>query len=153
MENIRQSKLFKSIFFILFVSIFQPFFDIFLLLQYGPAASCLDCFILQQTFYISLLYIAIPLIILYLLLKIINWNSLIKYALIGIPFAVISFYKLTLLLFRDRIAAWSTFSEEEMFNSALIASFPTLLIQVVLIMKILYKINRKETAANSGFAQ
>ncbi len=153
MENIRQSKLLKSILFILFVSIFQPFFDILLLLQYGPAASCLDCFILQQTFYISLFYIAIPLIILYLLLKIINWNSLIKYALIGIPFAVLSFYKVTLLLFRDRIVAWSTFTEKEMFSSALIASFPTLLIQVVLITKILYKINRKETAYNSGLAQ
>ena len=75
------------------------------------------------------------------------------YALIGIPFAVLSFYKVTLLLFRDRIAAWSTFTEKEMFSSALIASFPTLLIQVVLITKILYKINRKETAYNSGFAQ
>ena len=128
------------------MSIFQPYFDVFLLIQYGPAGSCIDCFILQQTFYISLLYIAIPLIIVYILLKIINWNSLIKYALIGIPFAVLSFYKITLLLFRDRIAGWSTFSDEELFNSALITSFPTLLIQVVLITKILYKINLKEKA-------
>ena len=144
MRNIRQSEQIKSIFFIVFVAIFQPFFDLFLFAQYGPAASCMDCFILQQTFSISLSYIAIPLIIIYLLLKTINWNSLIKYALIGIPFAVISFYKITLLLFRDRIAAWSTFSEEELFNSALITSFPTLLIQVVLITKILYKINLKK---------
>jgi hypothetical protein len=34
------------------MSIFQPFFDLFLLFQYGPAASCIDCFIIQQTFYI-----------------------------------------------------------------------------------------------------
>ena len=150
MDNINLSKIIKSISFILFVSIFQPFFDIFLLFQYGPAASCIDCFILEQTVYISLLYIATPLTILYLLLKIINWNSIIKYLIIAILFALLSFYKLTLLLFDDRVAAWSTFSESEMFNSALIESFPTLLIQIILVTTILYKINWEKTAANSG---
>jgi len=55
MQNTKENKILKSFFFILLISIFQPFFDIVLLLQYGPAASCLDCFIIQQTFFISLL--------------------------------------------------------------------------------------------------
>jgi hypothetical protein len=141
MQNTKENKILKSFFFILLISIFQPFFDIVLLLQYGPAASCLDCFIIQQTFFISLLYIATPLIITYLLLKLFNWNALIIYLLIGILFAILSFKKITLLLFSDRIAAWSTYSEEEIFNSALIMSVPTLLIQIILITKILFKIN------------
>jgi hypothetical protein len=151
MENINQ--ILKSIFFILFMSIFQPFFDIFLLFQYGPAASCIDCFIIQQTFYISILYIAVPLIILYTLLKIISWNSLIKYAIIGIPFAVLSFYKLTLLLFQDRVAAWSTFSDTELFNSALIASSPTLLCQIVVITAVLYKINLEKKEVDNDLVK
>ncbi|MEG1592514.1 hypothetical protein [Chryseobacterium sp.] len=153
MKNINQSKILKSISFILFMSIFQPFFDIFLLFQYGPAASCIDCFIIQQTFYISILYIAVPLIILYIFLKTINWNSLIKYAIIGVPFAILSFYKLTLLLFRDRVAAWSTFSDVELFNSALIRSFPTLLFQVAIITIVLYKINREKTVAKNSLTK
>lgn len=78
MENIHQRKILKLIFFILVISIFQPFFDIFLLFQYGQAASYIDYFIIQQNFYIFILYIAVPLIILYTLLKIISWNSLIQ---------------------------------------------------------------------------
>lgn len=153
MKNINQSKILKSISFILFMSIFQPFFDIFLLFQYGSAASCIDCFIIQQTFYISILYIAVPLIILYIFLKTINLNSLVKYAIIGIPFAILSFYKLTLLLFRDRVAAWSTFSDVELFNSALIRSFPTLLFQVAIITIVLYKINREKTVAKNSLTK
>ncbi|KYH06702.1 hypothetical protein A1704_23095 [Chryseobacterium cucumeris] len=140
MENIHQRKILKLIFFILVISIFQPFFDIFLLFQYGQAANYIDYFIIQQTFYIFILYIAVPLIILYTLLKIISWNSLIKYSIIGIPFAV-SFYKITLLLFQDRVAAWSTFSYAELFSSALIASSQTLLFQIVVTTAVLYKIN------------
>lgn len=145
MKNIRQSKELKSILFILFMSTFQPYFDIFLMLQYGPASSCLECFILEQTFYISMLCISVPLIVLYIPLKIISWDSSLKYAIIGISFALLSFYNLTLLLFRERVALWSTFSEEELFINALMGGFPTLLIQVVLITKVLHKINLKVT--------
>ena len=150
MKNIHQRKILKSISFILCMSIFQPFFDIFLLFQYGSAASCIECFIIQQTFYISMLYVAAPVIILYFFLKIINWKSSIKYAIIGILFVVLSFYKVTLLLFRDRVAAWSTFSDVELFNSALLRSFPTLLFQVVLITTVLYKINLEKTVVPNG---
>ena len=146
MKETEINMILKSISLIAFVSIFQPFLDIFLLFQYGPAASCIDCFIIQQTFFISLFYLVIPLTVLYLILKILNWNSMKTYIVIGIPFAVISFNKITLLLFRDRIAAWSTYSESEIFNSALIMSAPTLLIQVLAITKLLYKVNQKKNS-------
>ena len=145
MKKLKQSKILKSIFLIVLMSIFQPFFDLLLVFQYGPSAVSIESFILEQTLFISLLYIALPLIILYLLFKISNLNSLIIYTIIGFLFASLSFSNITLLLFSDRIAAWSTYSEEEIFNNALLMAFPTLLIQTVVITKILHKINFKKS--------
>lgn len=145
MGKIKQSKILKSIFLIVLMSIFQPFLDLLLVFQYGPSAVSIESFILEQTLFISLLYIALPLIILYLLFKISNLNSLIIYAIIGFLFAFLSFSNITLFLFSDRIAAWSTYSEEEILNNALLMAFPTLLIQIVVITKILHKINLKKT--------
>ena len=77
-----------------FANQLQPYFDVFLLFQYGPANSCMDCLIIQQTFFISLLYIAFPLSFLYLVLNRSNLNSWISSSIIGVFFGVISFYKI-----------------------------------------------------------
>ncbi|MCL9805500.1 hypothetical protein NAT51_08200 [Flavobacterium amniphilum] len=139
-------KIIKSIIFIVFMSIFQPFFDVILLFEYGGSAKCLDNFIIEDTFYISLLYIATPLLMLYLLFRILKWNSIVHYALIGLLFVVLSFNLITLPLFLDRIVAWTTYAENEILEGALVASVPTLLIQFFVITKMMYKINRKEIA-------
>ncbi|TDL99636.1 MAG: hypothetical protein C4K58_07015 [Flavobacteriaceae bacterium] len=141
MEKSNQNKIFKSIFFLILMSVFQPFFDIFLLFQYGPSATSIESFILEQTITISLLYLALPLIVLYLFIKKSKLNSRTGYILIGFLFSIISFCKITLFLFTDRIAAWSTFSKEEVFNNALYMAVPTLFMQSVVIFKILYKNN------------
>ncbi|MES2618226.1 MAG: hypothetical protein V4613_10125 [Bacteroidota bacterium] len=137
----KEIKSIKSIFFILFMAIFQPFFDVLALFQYGPSSKCLDYFILQQTYQISLLYIALPLILIYLLFKLFNYNQLIVYVLMGILFAIIAFYKISIPLFTDRIAAWSTFEDYEIAGSAFMTNFPTLIIQVAVMTIILYRIN------------
>lgn len=134
-------KILKSLIFILLVSILQPYFDVFLLFRYGPSANCLNCNLLQQTFHISLIYIALPLMALYLLLYLLKWNSIFKFVVAGIVFVVLSFNNLTLMLFEDRIAAWSTYSESEIVNEALMGCFPTMLLQIVLMWAMLNKIN------------
>lgn len=125
---IKKSKIIKSILFIVFMSVFQPFFDVILMFRYGGSAKCLDCFIIEDTFYISLLYIATPLLMVYLLLRILNWNSILHYALIGLLFVILSFNLITLPLFLDRIVAWTTYAENEILEGALVASVPTLTI-------------------------
>lgn len=138
MKNI---KYFKSILFILFMAVFQPYFDVSALLQYGPSSSCLDCLILQQTFITSLLYIGLPLTLIYLIFKLLNYNQLIIYVLIGILFVIIAFYKISIPLFTDRIAAWSTFEDNEIAGSAFMTNFPTLFIQIAIITIVLHQIN------------
>lgn len=140
----RKLPIIKSILFILLCSIFQPYFDVFLLFQYGPNSNCIDCFIIQQTFLISLQYLALPLIMMYGLIKIIKWHSILAYSCIGIAFAFIAFNKISIPLFRDRIAAWSTYSESEIFMPTFIMAAPTLLFQIIIITWRLYKINKSE---------
>lgn len=134
----------KSITFILFMSIFQPYFDLGLLFQYGPSSTCLNCFILQQTLSLSLLYLAAPLILVYLLFRNIRGYSVPKYAVIGVLFSVISFFKLGIFLFVDRIASYSTYSDSEIWSEALFASFPTLIIQAVVLSVFLNKMNSEK---------
>jgi len=132
---------FKVILFIVLLAVFQPYFDLFLLYQYGPSAICYDCFIIEQTFYLSMVYVTLPTLVWYFILKKINVKPNYLYSSTGIVFSVLTFIYITCFLFEDRIAAWSTFSDSEIINSALLHSFPIIIIQIIIIYKALKKLN------------
>jgi hypothetical protein len=141
MKKSNREKIKKSLLLIFFGALLQPYFDVLLLFQYGPANSCMDCLIIQQTFFISLLYIAFSLSLLYLVLNRSNLNSWISSSIIGVFFGVISFYKITLFLFDDRIAAWSTFLHDEIVSNSLMFASPTLFIEMITLTILLRRIN------------
>lgn len=137
----------RSLLLIGLVSIFQPY--IVLMTQYGPSSECVDCLIIEQTFLDSLIYLLLPLTAIYLVLKKIGTNPIIQGTFVFAYFAPVSFVKITVPLFDDRIAAWSTFSDQEVWDSAMLMSIPSMLILAGLIIVILGRINREYSPVKS----
>ncbi len=135
----------KPILLLLLFCIFQPFFDILLFINYGPANTCVgsgDCLVIEQTFFKSLTYIFIPLGVLSLVMFHFKLNIHFRISIISILFGFIALFKINLMLFDDRIAAWSTYTEQETLMNTIILSSPTLLIQMITLKILLTKFNK-----------
>ena len=137
----RKRSVLISIGIIVFVSMFQPYFV--LITRYGPSKECWKCLIIEQTFLDSLFFLVLPMSMFYIGSKAIKLNSWIYTSAITVYFAIISFIKLTIPLFDDRIASWSTFSDGEVPFFAFLSAFPSLLILSILFFLVLRKVNVK----------
>jgi len=126
---------------ILFISLLQPYFV--LIDNYGPSAECLNCLIIGQTWIDSILYLFIPLSIINITLRILKINIWIYSIICGFYFGFVSFHVLTIPLFKDRIAAWSTFTDAEIYSSAIFLSFPSLLTVSIIFSLLLVWFNKK----------
>lgn len=135
------SSITKSLLLLLFVSIFQPY--IVLISKYDSSAACMDCSILEQTFIPSILFLALPLTLIYLATRYLAVHPIIQSLLLTIYFSLVSFVKLTIPLFDDRIAAWSTYSDEEVWLTAMLMAFLPLLALSTIIGLLLVLFNRK----------
>lgn len=130
----------RSILIIALISFFQPY--LVLITDYGRSNECWNCLIIEQTFLTSLFFLLIPLTVIYLFAKWYGMNPIIQGVLIVAYFVPVSFIKLTIPLFDDRIASWSTFSDEEVWKSAIIMSIPSFGLLSILIILTITKINK-----------
>ena len=130
----------RSIALILVVTILQP--QIVLFGRLGISSKCQDCSIWGDTFLDIVLFLILPLSIIYLVSKGLKLNVWLSTSIIVMYFAVLSFLKLTVPLFEDRIASWSTYSDEEAFSMALLTSFRSIFILSAVFFLLLARINR-----------
>lgn len=131
----------RSIITIIIASLIQPYIVLFPFT--GPSSKCIDCTIIEQTFLTSFLYLILPLCALYSLTYLIRLNAVLMSILIVAYYAPVSFVKLTIPVFKDRIAAWSTYNENEIWNEALIQARPTLLLLSISLFFAMFYSNKK----------
>jgi len=129
-----------SVVILFLASILQPYFV--LITHFGPSSSCINCTIIEDTFYISLIKLFIPLCFIYLILRLMRLKNWISCLILTTYYALTSFIVLTIPLFDDRIAAWSTFTKEEIWKEGFILAFPSLLIVSILLFTIMLKLNK-----------
>lgn len=118
----KKASVIKSILLIFAVAFVQPY--AVLILDNGLSSTCMDCSILEQTYLSSLLYLALPMSAIYIFTKWYRINHFIQAITISLYFVVVSLIILTIPLFEDRIAAWSTFSDQEVWTVAVISALP-----------------------------
>jgi hypothetical protein len=131
----------RSVLLIGLVSIFQPY--IVLITEYGRSNECWNCLIIEQTFMTSLIYLFLPLLAIYLLLKQLGANSFLIGLIVAVYFVPVSIVKITVPLFDDRIASWSTFSDQEVWDYAISMSIPSMGLLACLIVAALGIFNKE----------
>ena len=142
MKSILKSKAIKrSVLLIGLASILQPY--IVLITEYGRSNECWNCLIIEQTFMISILYLFLPITLIYLIAKKLKLNSIIQGILIVAYYVPISFVKITVPLYDDRIASWSTFSDQEVWDTAMFMAMPSMGILACFILVLLGIINKE----------
>jgi hypothetical protein len=147
MKSILKNKAIKrSVLLIGLVSIFQPY--IVLITEYGRSNECWNCLIIEQTFMTSLIYLFLPLLAIYLLLKQLGANSFLIGLIVAVYFVPVSIVKITVPLFDDRIASWSTFSDQEVWDYAISMSIPSMGLLACLIVAALGIFNKEPSLIN-----
>lgn len=134
----------RSIVIIAIASLLQPYIVLFPFA--GPSSACMDCLIIEQTFSIAVLYLILPLCFIYLITLKLKLNPVLQAVLIVVYYIPVSFVKLTIPIFKDRIAAWSTYSEDEIWHEALIFATPALLLVSLILFFLLNKANKQVSA-------
>lgn len=146
MKSILKNKAIKhSVLLIGLASILQPY--IVLITQYGPSNECWNCLIIEQTFTTSSLYLLLPITAIYLILKRLGINSILQGLIVVAYFVPVSFVKITIPLFDDRIASWSTFSDQEIWDTAMFMAIPSMGLLACFILVLIGIIN-KEPSSN-----
>jgi hypothetical protein len=147
MKSILTNKAIKrSVLLIGLVSIFQPY--IVLITEYGRSNECWNCLIIEQTFMTSLVYLFLPLLAIYLLLKLLGANSFLIGFIVAVYFVPVSIVKITVPLFDDRIASWRTFSDQEVWDYAISMSIPSMGLLASLIVAALGIFNKEPSMLN-----
>ena len=147
MKSILTNKAIKrSVLLIGLVSIFQPY--IVLITEYGRSNECWNCLIIEQTFMTSLVYLFLPLLAIYLLFKKLGANSFLIGFIVAAYFVPVSIVKITVPLFDDRIASWSTFSDQEVWEYAISMSIPSMGILACFIVVSLVMMNKEPSMLN-----
>ncbi len=136
----------RSVLLIGLVSIFQPY--IVLITEYGRSNECWNCLIIEQTFMTSLVYLFLPLLAIYLLFKKLGANSFLIGLMVAAYFVPVSIVKITVPLFDDRIASWSTFSDQEVWDYAISMSIPSMGLLACLIVAALGIFNKEPSLIN-----
>lgn len=120
----RQSSIILSLILIFILTILHPYLVIGS--KYGPSSNCIDCSIIEDSFFATLLWLTIPISSIYMISKHLTKRNWLTTILVTIYYFIVSFVSITIPLFRDRIAAWSTFSEEEIWIEGFIMALPSL---------------------------
>ena len=111
---------------LLFFALAQP--QIVMITKLGDSVSCSECSILEQTFLTSILYVFLPMLLVFFVLLQLKWNQYVISGILTAYFTTTSFLFLSVPLFRDRYAAYSTFADDEIIVYSALASFPTQLV-------------------------
>lgn len=146
-SNLGSSSVSSSLFLLGFIAFFQPY--MVLILHYGRSNNCLNCPILFQTFFISLFFLFFPMAIMYIGMKLIKLNSIIQGLILLSYYIPISFVKLTIPLFDDRIAARSNYSDEEIWDNALGMSIPSFSVLSAIFLLVFIKLNKTKSRITS----
>ncbi len=96
----------------------------------------------------SLVYLFLPLLAIYLLLKQLGANSFLIGLIVAVYFVPVSIVKITVPLFDDRIASWSTFSDQEVWDYAISMSIPSMGLLACLIVAALGIFNKEPSLIN-----
>ena len=96
----------------------------------------------------SLGYLFLPLLAIYLLFKKLGANSFLIGFIVAAYFVPVSIIKITVPLFDDRIASWSTFSEQEVWEYAISMSIPSMGILACFIVVSLEMMNKEPSMLN-----
>lgn len=149
MQSILKNKAIRrSLLLLGLVSILQPY--MVLIAQYGPSAKCLKCLIIEQTFIPSVFYLFLPLTGIYLILITLKKNATLQGLFVVAYYVPVSFVKITIPLFEDRIASWSTFSEQEIWDTAKYMALPPMTILACFIFVLLVFINKKTASVRQS---
>ncbi|MCT4560867.1 MAG: hypothetical protein N4A41_05770 [Crocinitomicaceae bacterium] len=89
------------------------------------------------------MYLLLPLSTIYLVLKRLGINSFFQGLSVVIYYVPVSFIKITIPLFDDRIASWSTFSDQEIWDTAIYMAIPSMAILSSLLVLLLFLINKE----------
>ncbi|NVK64555.1 MAG: hypothetical protein HWE22_08200 [Flavobacteriales bacterium] len=111
---------------LLLFSLAQP--QIVMITKLGYSVSCAECSILEQTFLTAILYVFLPMLLVFFVLQQLKWNRYVISGILTAYFTITSFLFLSVPLFRDRYATYSTFADDEIIVSAVLSSFSTQLI-------------------------
>lgn len=109
----------------------------------GLSSACPDCWIIEQTFPSIVLYLILPLCVLYILTQLLKLKPILKSILLVAYFIPVSFIKLTVPIFKDRIAAWSTYNDNEIWDEAVLQATPTLVLLSLGFMLAIFYVNNK----------
>lgn len=96
----------------------------------------------------SLVYLFLPLLAIYLLLKLLGANSFLIGFIVAVYFVPVSIVKITVPLFDDRIASWRTFSDQEVWDYAISMSIPSMGLLASLIVAALGIFNKEPSMLN-----
>lgn len=122
---------------LLFFALVQP--QIVMISKLGDSVSCTECSILEQTFLTSILYVFLPMLLVFIVLQQLKWKRYVISGILTAYFTISSFLFLSVPLFRDRYAAYSTFADDEIIVYSALASLPIQLIISGLFFLILQK--------------
>lgn len=135
--TLAQKRIIVIILALLFFSLAQP--QIVMITKLGDSVSCTKCSILEQTFLTSIFYVFLPILLVFLVLQQLKWKRYVISGILTAYFSISSFLFLSVPLFRDRYAAYSTFADDEIIVSSALASFPIQLIISVLFFLVVQK--------------
>ncbi len=107
-------------------SFLQPY--IVLGWMFGRSNTCWNCLIIEQTFFDTIFYLILPMLAIYFVMNSLKINYRITALSISLYFAVVSLIKITIPLFDDRVASWSTFTQKEMLQTAMYSASPFLIV-------------------------
>lgn len=127
---------------IFLTSIFQPYIALFGRL--GVSSKCIGCSVWDDTFFDIIVFAVVPISVFYLISIRLKLNKWLYSSVITAYFVVASFLTCTVPLFRDRIAAWSTYSDDESFYMAMMSSFLSMGILSILFLLLLVGINSRK---------
>ena len=147
-ELLKDKAISRSLLLIGLASILQPY--IVLITHYGRSNGCWNCLIIEQTLITSFLYLIFPLTVIYLSLKRLGINYIIQGLIVVAYYIPVSFVKITIPLFDDRIASWSTYSDQEIWDNAITLSRTSMEFLACLILVLFIRINRKTSSVNEN---
>lgn len=136
--TLAQKRIIVILLVLLFFALAQP--QIVMISKLGDSVSCTECSILEQTFLTSILYVFLPMLLVFIVLQQLKWKRYVISGILTAYFTISSFLFLSVPLFRDRYAAYSTFADDEIIVSSALASLPIQLIISGLFFLILQKI-------------
>jgi membrane protein YdbS with pleckstrin-like domain len=136
------SNVIATVLVLLVFSFVQP--EIILITKFEVSTSCMECSIFDQMKWVSLFYVFAPMLAIFLILFFLKTNRWIVSSILAAYFTISTFWFMTVPLFKDRYASYSTFSDEEIPISAGLMSFPSQIVLSLVLFMVIFRLNRRE---------